>query len=110
MRRFGVLVALVVLASGCTSEASTPIDLDRSTTTSPPVTGLPDPPDDDPNADSRELVIELAKEECRKDPTREFGVVVIADPDGVEVNRYEYPCADLDADENGEDVGAGGDE
>ncbi len=110
IRWFGLLFALGAVASGCTSEASTPIDLDRSTTTSPPVTGLPELPDDDPNADSRELVIELAKEECRKDPTREFGVVVIADPDGVEVNRYEYPCADLEADENTGNTGASGDE
>ena len=108
MRRFGVLFALAAVASSCTSEATTPIDLDGTTTTAPPVTGLPDVPGDDPNADSRELVIELAKEECRKDPSREFGVVVIADPDGVEVNRYEYPCADLEADEA--DSGSTGDE
>jgi len=108
-RWLGALIALVAVGASCTSEASTPIDLDGTTTTNPPVTGLPDLPEDDPNADSRELVIELAKEECRKDPTREFGVVVIADPDGVEVSRYEYPCADLEADDS-DGAGTSGEE
>ena len=108
-RWFGILIALVAVASSCTSEASTPIDLDNTSTTNPPVTGLPDLPEDDPNADARDQVIELAKEECRKDPTREVGVVVIADADGVEVNRYEYPCADLE-DQEGTDEESTGNE
>lgn len=96
---FGVFIALVAVGSACTSEETSPIDLGATTTTSPPITGLPDLPEDDPNAEARSQVLELAKEECRKDPTREFGVVVIADADGVEVNRFEYPCADLEADD-----------
>lgn len=101
----GVLVALLGLVTSCTNEQSTPIDLGTTTSTSPPVT---DVPEDDPNEDARNQVVELAKEECRKDPTAEFGIVVIADEDGVEVNRFEYPCADLETD--GSDVDASGDE
>lgn len=97
-RWLGALVALIAVVTSCTSEATRPIDLDDPAPTDPPVTGLPDRPDDDPNAESTELVIELAKEECRKDPSQEFGVVVIADADGVEVNRFEFPCADLESD------------
>lgn len=113
MRTFGVLFALVVLASACTEEQSTPIDLDATTTTTtaePPVTGLPDLPEDDPNAEARNQVIELAMDQCREDPTLEFGVVVIADSDGNEVSRFEYPCADLEADEAGGDADASGDQ
>lgn len=90
------LVVVVALAASCTEEATTPIDLDQTTTTSPPVTGLPELPEDDPNAEARQQVIDLAKEECRKDPASEFGVVIIADANGNEVNRFEYPCADLE--------------
>ena len=100
-------LALLMIGAACTEEATTPIDLDATTTTAPPVTGLPDLPDDDPNAEARAQVIELAKEECRKDPTREFGVVIIADQNGVEVNRYEHPCDDVDDDAPSD---AGGDE
>lgn len=95
-------LALVVgVGSACTEEATTPIDLDRPSTTNSPVTGAP-LPEDDPNAQARQQVIDLAIEECRKDPSREFGVVVIADENGVEVNRYEHPCdeVDLEADTN----------
>lgn len=94
-RWFGVFIALIAVSTACTSEATRPIDL-GTTTTSPPVTARPDLPEDDPNAEARNQVIEAAKEECRKDPTREFGVVIIADADGVEVNRYEHPCDELD--------------
>jgi hypothetical protein len=85
-------IAVGLLAGGCTNEESTPIDLDATTTTLTP----PTLPDDDPNAQARNQVIEFAKEQCRLHPEREFGVVVIADSDGNEVNRYEYPCAELD--------------
>lgn len=85
-------IAVGLLAGGCTSEESIPIDLDATTTTLSP----PTLPDDDPNAQARNQVIEFAKEQCRLHPEREFGVVVIADSDGNEVNRYEYPCAELD--------------
>ena len=97
--RWSWLPALVVVALGasaCTEEPATPLDLGATTTTTAPVTGVP-LPDDDPNADARQQVIDLAIEECRKDPTREFGVVVIADANGVEVNRYEHPCDEVDA-------------
>lgn len=104
-----LVCCVVVMAFGaaCTEEATTPIDLDRTTTSAPPVTESPALPDDDPNADARAQLIELAEEECRKDPTREFGVVIIADQNGVEVNRYEHPCDEVDA---GDSVDAGGDE
>ncbi len=95
------------MGSACTNEETSPIDLGATTTTSAPVTDLPDLPEDDPNAGARDQVLELAKEECRKDPTREFGVVVIADADGVEVNRFEYPCADLEADDAKVDEASG---
>jgi hypothetical protein len=85
-------VGVAIVSSGCTSEESTPIDLDATTTTMSP----PTLPDDDPNAQARNQVVEFAKEQCRLHPEREFGVVVIADSDGNEVNRYEYPCAELD--------------
>lgn len=110
MRALGFLAALALMASGCTSEASSPIDLNTTLTTSPPVTGLPDLPEDDPNAEARQQVIDLAKEECRKDPSAEFGVIVIADENGVEVNRYEYPCAELDAEDATTTQGDGGGE
>lgn len=90
-------VVSVAFCAACTEESTTPIDLDATTTTAPPVTGQPALPDDDPNAEARAQVIELAEEECRKDPTREFGVVIIADQNGVEVNRYEHPCDQVDA-------------
>ncbi len=107
MRALGLTIALAVAGTGCSSEASSPIDLDATTTTSPPVTTPPTLPEDDVNAEARAQVIELAKEECRKDPTAEFGVIIIADADGVEVNRYEYPCADLEADEADSSAGPG---
>jgi hypothetical protein len=90
------LVSIAVLGSACTSEQSSPIDLDSTTTTDATLPESPPVPDDDPNAQAREQVIELAKEQCRLHPEREFGVIVIADADGEEVNRYEYPCADLE--------------
>lgn len=97
---FGILMAFAAVATGCTSEATTPIDLDATTTTTGSVEGgLPDLPEDDPNAEARNQVIELAKEECRKDPTAEFGTVVIADENGVEVNRYEHPCSEVRAED-----------
>lgn len=99
MRTLGVLFALAVLASACTEEQSTPIDLDSTSTTGPPVTRLPELPEDDPNAEARNQVLDLAKEECRKHPDREFGVVVFVDEDGNEASRFEYPCADLEADD-----------
>lgn len=88
---FGLFV-VGLITSGCTSEETTPIDLDATTTT----VGPPPLPEDDPNAQARNQVIELAKEQCRLYPEREFGVIVIADSEGNEVNRYEYPCAELD--------------
>jgi len=90
-----VAIAALVAVS-CTSEASTPLDLSETTTTSAAVS-LPPLPEDDPNAQARDQVVEFAKEQCRLHPEREFGVVVIADADGNEVNRYEFPCADLDS-------------
>lgn len=108
--RFVSLVALLAFAgAACTEETSTPLDLGATTTSAPPVTALPDLPEDDPNADARNQVIELAKEECRKDPSREFGVVIIADANGDEVNRYEHPCSDVDVDAD-TDAGVNGDE
>jgi hypothetical protein len=96
LRRWIVpLVAVAWAAVSCTSEASTPIDLDATvqptTTIAPPAL-----PDDDPNAAARNQLIEFAKEQCRLHPEREFGVVIIADADGNEVNRYEHPCDELD--------------
>lgn len=90
------IVCVAMLGPACTSEESSPIDLDASTTTDTTVVEAPPLPDDDPNAQAREQVIELAKEQCRLHPEREFGVIVIADGDGVEVNRYEFPCAELE--------------
>lgn len=87
--------AIALLAASCTSEASTPLDLDQ-TTTSSTEGRLPALPEDDPNAQARDQVVEFAKEQCRLHPEREFGVVVIADGDGNEVNRYEFPCDELD--------------
>ena len=89
--------ALIIsmLAASCTNEASTPLDLDATTTTTV-VGSAPPPPEDDPNAQARSQVVDFAKEQCRLHPEREFGVVVIADADGNEVNRYEFPCAELD--------------
>lgn len=87
-----VLGLSMTFGVACTDESSSPIDLDATTTTVP----TPTLPDDDPNAQARDQVLEFAKEQCRLHPEREFGVVVIADADGNEVNRYEYPCADLD--------------
>lgn len=94
-----VVVAAVglVVGAGCTEEESTPINL--NTTVPDASTDTPSPPtlpEDDPNAQARNQVIEFAKEQCRLHPDREFGVVVIADSDGNEVNRYEYPCSELD--------------
>ena len=98
---FSALVAVTLSASACTEEPVTPVDL-GATTTAPPVTGVP-LPEDDPNADARQQVIDLAIEECRKDPTREFGVVVFADAAGVEANRYEHPCDGVDVDPDSAD-------
>jgi len=87
------VACIALLAAACTTEESSPIDLDALTTTAVPPPTLPE---DDPNAQAREQVINLAKEQCRLHPEREFGVIVIADTDGEEVSRYEFPCADLE--------------
>ncbi len=89
-------MCIAVLGSACTSEESSPIDLDAPTTTADALPAPPTLPDDDPNAQARQQMIDLAKEQCRLHPEREFGVIVIADGDGEEVNRYEFPCADLE--------------
>ena len=91
-RAFATLVACLALGASCTSESSSPIDFDATTTTAV----APTVPDEDPNAQARDQVEELAKEQCRLHPEREFGVIVIADSDGNEVNRFEFPCAELD--------------
>ena len=98
------LAAVAFFGPACTTEESTPIDLNATVTTTTSV--VPTFPDDDPNAAARNQVIELAKEQCRLHPEREFGVVVIADTEGNEVNRYEFPCAELDPiDGGGSDAG-----
>ncbi len=91
-RTLASLALCIALGASCTSESSSPIDLDATTTTAVP----PTVPDEDPNAQARSQLVEFAKEQCRLHPEREFGVVVIADTDGNEVNRFEYPCAELD--------------
>ena len=96
-----LLIVTALVSPSCVSEESTPIDLDATISTTTVVE--PALPDDDPNEQARDQVIELAKEQCRLHPEREFGVIVIADADGNEVNRYEYPCAELD------EVGESGD-
>lgn len=90
------MVCVAMLGSACTSEESSPIDLDTATTTDTTLVEPPPLPDDDPNAQARQQVIDLAKEQCRLHPEREFGVIVIADADGEEINRYEFPCAELE--------------
>ncbi len=87
-----IVCVIALLGVACTNEEAQPIDLNATTTT----VASPAPADEDPNAAQRLQLEELAKEECRKDPTREVGVVVIVDPStGDEVNRFELPCADL---------------
>lgn len=92
-----VAVLAVMVAGACTTEESTPIDLDAPLTSTTATTITPPTlPEDDPNAAARNQVVELAKEQCRLHPEREFGVIVIADADGNEVNRFEYPCDELE--------------
>lgn len=82
------LLATLAFAS-CGDESSKPIDLSVTTTTAANS-------DADVNAEARQQLEDLAKEECRKDPTREFGVIIIADQEtGAEVNRLEFPCETL---------------
>lgn len=90
------LLGLGLMVS-CTDEATTPIDLNATTTTATSLGDGRETTSPDANADERQRVEEFAKEECRKDPSREFGVVVFADPEtGDELSRYEFPCSRLD--------------
>lgn len=82
-----VLAGLVLLA-GCSGEATTPIDLGSSTT----VTGVPATadhgqvaPDEDLNAESRQMAIDFAEQQCFDDPEAEQGVIRIVEPETEQV-------------------------
>ncbi len=90
----GLLLASALLMA-CTGEASTPIDLRATTTSAPPVTGVP-LLDDDPNAEAREQIRQLAEQQCLDDPTKTEGVVRIVEPETEQVvGELIVDCAEV---------------
>ncbi len=88
-----VAASFIVLLAACAQEITTPLDLD-ATILAPEVSEAPEV--EDPNLAARDQMEDLAKEECRKDPSREVGVVVVTDSaTGEEVSRFEFPCDEL---------------
>lgn len=77
-----------------------PIDLDATTTTIDPMVGVP-PAGDDPNAEARQQVEDIVRDQCLSDPDREEGVVQF-NLDGEVVNEYRVPCDEIRAEANRE--------
>lgn len=97
VRTAGLMIAIGVL-SACSGEASTPIDLRATTTTEgPPISGVP-LPEDDPNAEAREQVRQLAEQQCLDDPSKTEGVIRIVEPETEEiVGELIVDCAEVRA-------------
>lgn len=86
------LLAFSLLLMSCGGEDATPIDLDATTSTVGPLI------DDDPNAESRQLVQDLAEQQCLDDPAKVEGVIRIVDPDTDEVvGEFLADCAEVRA-------------
>jgi len=80
-----ILLALSLCLAACTTEATTPVDLSGTTTTT-----LANPhgsvdPETDPNAEVRAQAQQLADAQCLEDETLEEGIIRIVDPDTDEV-------------------------
>ncbi len=73
--------ALCLALAACTGEEATPIDLQRTVTTSVDATTTTE----DPNAEVREQAEQLAAEQCLEDPELEKGIIQIVDPDSGEI-------------------------
>ena len=86
-------LAMTALLASCTNDAATPIDL--SSTSAPPTSGVP-LPDDDPNADSRQMAIDFAEQQCVDDPAKDEGIIRIVDPETEEVvGEVIADCAEV---------------
>ncbi len=115
------VVTLAAVASSCTEEKATPVDLDAvpstaadsatgsqatdssGTVTSGTMAPLSDEVDpDDPNAEARQQVIDAARQQCLDDPEQVEGVVRIVVADTGEVaNEYRVNCDEVRAEEEG---------
>lgn len=95
--------ALVVLAA-CSGEDATPVDLDSSTTTQhgsgPTSEGGEGSslPAYDQNAESRQMAVDFAEQQCLDDPEADEGIIRIVDPrtDQV-VGEVIVDCVDVRA-------------
>lgn len=76
-----VCFVVVVWLSGCSGETADPIDL-RATTSVVESVPLPE---NDPNAEARQQVEDLAEQQCLDDPTADEGVIRIVEPESNEV-------------------------
>ncbi len=110
-RSVHLLVALAsagVLLAACTSEPATVIDLDAPTTTATASSGssdgstvtappLPDEVDpDDPNAESQQMVIDAARQQCLDDPELDEGVVrIVLEATGEVASEYRVDCDEV---------------
>jgi hypothetical protein len=85
---------MVFLLASCTNDAATPIDL-SSSTSAPLTTGVP-LPDDDPNAESRQMAIDFAEQQCVDDPDKDEGIIRIVDPETEQVvGEVVADCAEV---------------
>ena len=79
----------------CSNEATTPLDFGPSS--SLPSGTSPASPEDDPNAEARSQIQQLAEAECLRDPSRAEGVVEMADAEtGAVVSVYRISCETLE--------------
>lgn len=102
------VVSITLLASSCSEEEATIIDLDAvsttttvdgdtSSTTAPPGDEI-DP--DDPNAEARQQVIDAARQQCLDDPELDEGVVrLVMAETGELANEYRVDCDEVRAEE-----------
>lgn len=90
-----IFLAMALLLVGCSSEATTPIDLSPSTTEAvDPHASTENPVD--PNAEVRAQAQQLADNQCLEDETLEEGTIQIVDPDTDEiVGVITADCAEV---------------
>lgn len=100
--RLAPVVAVAAMVSvACTEgEEPVPVDLDATTTTTQASSATTATegtlPEDDPNAEARQMVIDAAEQQCLDDPELAEGVVRIVDPETDQVlNEYVADCDEV---------------
>lgn len=97
-RTTALALGVALAASACSQEATTPLEFGTpggSSSTIPSGTAPPSA-EDDPNAEARAQIQQLAEAECAKDDRAE-GVIQMADAEtGEVVSEYRIDCVTLE--------------